>query len=167
MKEMRDIIGLPDQKPRPFSREWFLMSIDKVGRLALLLLAVSAQPALAGEQMKGGDIAAALSGITLDGIYNDRSYFTETYNDDGSIRYHDTRRSDTGQWSVKGDTFCTFYEEQSGACFYVVRDGENCFTFHEAVEGTDGKLGPRETWTSRGWNRAARDTCPTRPETEI
>lgn len=132
---------------------------------ALLLLA--AFPALAGARMTAAEIEATFPGMTLDGVYNDKLYFTETYNDDGSIRYHDANRSDSGDWSIKDDTFCTFYDLQEGACFYVVRDGDNCFTFYEAIEGDGGKLKPKEGWTSRGWNRAAPSTCPTAPEAEI
>ena len=50
-----------------------------------------------------------------------------------SIRYHDVNGADSGEWSVKDDTFCTFYEGQEGACFFVERDGANCFTFFEAA----------------------------------
>ena len=75
--------------------------------------------------------------------------------------------ADSGQWSVEGDTFCTFYESAQGACFFVERDGENCFTFYEAVEGAGGALSPSETWTSRGWNRESDSTCTTPPGAEI
>jgi hypothetical protein len=129
--------------------------------LAAAVLLLMTFPALAGERMSEAEIEATFPGMTLDGIYNDKLYFTEIYRDDGSIRYHDVNRSDSGDWSIKGDTFCTFYDLQEGACFYVVRNGKNCFTFYEAIEGDDGKPKPKEGWTSRGWNRAAPATCPT------
>ena len=100
--------------------------------------------------MSGDAIGKAFRGITLDGIYDDGAFFSETYFDDGSIRYHDSQGADSGEWSVSGDTFCTFYEDQTGACFFVERDGVNCFTFFEAVEGSEGKMAPRRDWTSRG-----------------
>ena len=49
----------------------------------------------------------------------------------------------------------------------VERDGENCFTFFEAVEDDKGMLHPAAEWTSRGWNRDEESTCPTPPEAEI
>ena len=36
-----------------------------------------------------GPRSARLLRVTLDGIYDDGTFFTETYFDDGSIRYHD------------------------------------------------------------------------------
>jgi hypothetical protein len=47
------------------------------------------------------------------------------------------------------------------------RDGENCFTFYEAVEEQPGDPKPHTAWTSRGWNRASDSTCPTPPAAEI
>ena len=140
-------------------------------RLSLVVIAclavVSAAAASAGERMSGADIGRTFRGITLDGIYDDGAFFSETYFDDGSIRYHDSNGADSGEWSVSGDTFCTFYEDQTGACFFVVRDGANCFTFYESIEDGSGKMVPRRDWTSRGWNRDAEATCPTPPGAEI
>ena len=75
--------------------------------------------------------------------------------------------ADSGQWSVEGDTFCTFYEGSQGACFFVERDGGNCFTFYEAVESEGGSLRPSTTWTSRAWNRESDSTCVSPPGAEI
>ena len=131
---------------------------------AACLLAAGAS---AGERMIGKSIGDTFSGMTLDGIYNRGFLFSETYFEDGGIRYHDINRSDSGEWSVRGDTFCTFYQDQPGACFVVERDGTNCFTFFEAIEGKDGVVSAAPQWTSRGWNRERQPTCPTPPETEI
>jgi hypothetical protein len=132
----------------------------------VLALALAGFPVFAGERLPGSQIDKTFAGVTLDGIYEDGTFFTETYFDDGSIRYHDVNRSDSGEWSVRGDTFCTFYEDQSGACFFVERDGDNCFTFFEAVEESGGRKKAAE-WTSRGWNRDREATCKTPPEAEI
>ena len=69
-----------------------------------------------------------------------------------------------GDWSVKDDNFCTFYEGQEGACFTVERDGSNCFTFFEMIPDKDGKPVPDTNWTSRGWSRDHAPTCPKPPE---
>lgn len=137
--------------------------------LASAILLIFAQPltAAAAERMFGFEMERAFSGHTFDGIYDDGAFFSETYFEDGSIRYHDIDGADSGQWTVEGDTFCTFYEGAQGACFFVEREGANCFTFYEAVEGNDGSLSPSRTWTSRAWNRKSGSTCTTPPGAEI
>jgi len=141
-------------------------------RFVLALLMLFAAPAVAdtgggGKRMLGSEIRLALTGITLDGVYSDNLFFSETYFEDGLIRYHDINGADTGEWTIEDDTFCTFYESLSGACFFVERDGDNCFTFFEAIEDDKGVLHPAAEWTSRGWNRDEESTCPTPPEAEI
>jgi hypothetical protein len=129
-----------------------------------LLLAVS--PALAGERLAEADIAQTFSGMTLDGIYAEGEFFSETYKDDGTIRYHGSEGADTGEWSVQNGKFCTFYEGQQGACFFVEKDGANCYSFFAEADGSDGRL-PEVKWTSRGWDRSLPSTCPTAPEVEL
>jgi hypothetical protein len=135
------------------------------GAVAATLLA--APPVTAGERVAEGDIANLLSGVTLDGIYNNGAFFTETYNTDGSVRYHDVDGSDSGQWSVRDGKFCTFYESQEGACFFVERDGDNCFTFYVPDDKGGPNAGPAKDWTSRGWDRNKPSTCPTAPEIQL
>ncbi|MBZ0228600.1 MAG: hypothetical protein K8F58_09155 [Bauldia sp.] len=132
-----------------------------------LHFALSAAGAAAGERMSGKDVEATFRGMTLDGIYDDGAFFSETYFEDGTIRYHDSSGADSGEWSVSGDMFCTFYEDQTGACFFVERDGANCFTFFESIEDGQGHMAPRREWTSRGWSRDRDSTCPTAPGAEI
>jgi hypothetical protein len=132
--------------------------------IATLLFWVGAS-ASASEKMTAKDIEKTFEGMTLDGVYYNGQFFTEAYHDDGSIRYSDSSGADSGEWSVKDGKFCTFYEGQEGACFEVERDGANCFTFYEPEPDT-GKINP-DNWTSRGWNRASKPTCPTAPEVEI
>ncbi len=137
----------------------------KTATAALLFLVSGAQAT--GSRMADGDIDKAFRGVTLDGVYHDGTFFSETYFEDGTIRYHDAQGADSGDWSVRENMFCTFYEGQQGACFFVVRDGKNCFTFFEPVAGPDGKSVPREDWTSRGWNRQEEATCVKPPEAII
>ncbi|SHF50260.1 hypothetical protein SAMN02745157_2232 [Kaistia soli DSM 19436] len=127
-----------------------------------LALAAAAHPAAAGERMTTGEIEATFSGMTLDGIYRSGEFFSETYRDDGSIRYHGTEGADMGEWSAEGGRFCTFYESADGGCFFVDRDGANCFTF-TVDEGTLNPK-PARDWTSRGWDRTRPSTCPKAPE---
>jgi len=132
---------------------------------AILILTVPA--AHAAQTMAAPEIHEAFAGITLDGIYNDGTFFSETYFEDGTIRYHDASGADSGEWSVRGDKFCTFYEGQQGACFFVIREGRNCFVFFEPVRGPGDTIVPRESWTSRGWNKQNEATCIKPPEAVI
>lgn len=136
---------------------------------ALIFLVVgltAAGAAAAGERMGEGAIEQALAGITLDGVYADGTFFSESYNADGSIRYHDPDGADSGEWSVQDGRFCTFYENSQGACFFVERDGANCFTFYEP-DGDGDNAKPKPDWTSRGWNRDLPPTCPKAPEVQL
>ena len=135
--------------------------------LAALPVLLAVLPAAASQRLFGFEMDKTFSGETFDGIYDDGAFFSETYFEDGSIRYHDIDGADSGQWSIESDTFCTFYENAQGACFFVERDGDNCFTFYEAVEGPDGSAKPNDSWTSRAWNRDADSTCTTPPGAEI
>jgi len=154
--------GIASREP---ARTPFIRAIALAGLAALASLA--ATPAPAGERVPEHEIASLLSGLTLDGIYHNGAFFTETYNTDGSIRYHDIDGADSGQWSVKDGKFCTFYESQEGACFFVERDGANCFTFYVPDEKGGPDAGPAQEWTSRGWDRRKPSTCPTAPEIQL
>jgi hypothetical protein len=145
----------------------FLRRTAAVLVAAAALLALVAAGADAGERIAEAEIAAIFSGMTLDGVYADGTFFSETYKEDGSIRYHDTDGADTGEWSVQDGRFCTFYEDQQGACFVVEKDGANCFTFYAPQEDDKPDSPPEKDWTSRGWDRSKPSTCPTRPEIAI
>ena len=168
-KVKRAVIGSPDRKAALLLREYGMVStaMRLFPVVIALLVAVSAAGAAAGEPMSGEDMRLTFRGMVLDGIYDDGTFFSETYFEDGSIRYHDSNGADSGEWSVSGETFCTFYEDQSGACFFVERDGQNCFTFYEAVEEGQGRMAPQREWTSRGWSRESPSTCPSPPGAEI
>lgn len=142
----------------------------------LAVLLAMAAPVIAGERMPEADIAKTFSGVTLDGVYATGAFFSESYNEDGTIRYHDVEGADSGEWSVQNGKFCTFYQDQQGACFFVERDGSNCFTFFEPEDVTapapkDGTTppepGPKKDWTSRGWDRSHPSTCPKAPEVQL
>jgi hypothetical protein len=160
-------IGSPGKTAR-FLAETETKSIAmpyKAAFLALIFLVSGAEAA--GSRMAEADIEQAFRGVTLDGVYYDGSFFSETYFEDGTIRYHDAFGADSGDWSVRENMFCTFYDGQQGACFFVVREGKNCFTFYEPVKAPDGTMKPREDWTSRGWNRQEEATCSEAPEAVI
>ena len=127
--------------------------------LACLAVGLAFPAAAAGDLLDDNGISAALPGITLDGVYADGGFFSETYAVGGAITYRDRNGKAGGSWSIKDGMFCTFYENQQGACFFVRRDGENCFAFIEPKIGPGGNKTPRDAWTSRGWNRASPSSC--------
>lgn len=143
------------------------MSMNLLAVLAAFAVVALPAASQAGERLFGFEMEKTFSGQTFDGIYENGGFFSETYFEDGSIRYHDIEGADSGQWSVEQDTFCTFYESSSGACFFVERDGANCYTFFQAVEDAGGKRVPNAEWTSRGWRRGAESTCDSPPGAEI
>jgi hypothetical protein len=116
----------------------------KAAFAALIILVSGAEAA--GSRLAEADIEQAFRGVTLDGVYYDGSFFSETYFEDGTIRYHDAFGADSGDWSVRENMFCTFYEP---------------------VKAPDGTVKPRDDWTSRGWNRQAEATCSKPPEAVI
>jgi hypothetical protein len=142
--------------------------MSTVQRLAALSVACFlATGAAAGERLKADAITGLVKGATFDGNYRDGGFFTETYATDGTIRYADGRGTDMGTWSVDRDMFCTFYEGQDGACFYVEQESANCFRFFEPkVEGS-GDIGPRDEWTSEAWDRSKPSTCTVSREQSI
>jgi hypothetical protein len=162
----RVVIEIARRELALFSRESLMKSTDKrlTAAAFALVAAIASAPAVA-DPMTSGEIERMLSGVTLDGIYFDGNYFTETYHDDGTIRYWDAVSADSGEWAVQDGQFCTFYEGQEGACFTVERSGANCFTFYEKDAKT-GMIDPKK-WTSRGWNRAHDNTCPEAPAAKL
>ena len=72
----------------------------------------------------GADIAALVSGKTLQGTMADRvAYpdpYAEIYNADGTIQGDGY----TATWRVEGDTMCITYGEDPEGCYQVVTDGE-------------------------------------------
>src|SRR4051812_11016847 len=101
------------------------MKSTKTLSIVLLLVSLLANAALAVEHLHGFEIRRLLSGITLDGVYRGGAFFSETYNEDGTLRYRDGSSADTGRWEAATDLFCTYYEHQQGGCFYVASDGSN------------------------------------------
>jgi hypothetical protein len=87
----------------------------------------------AGEFLGPERLKAELGGYTIKGYYTaDRVNFVEVYRRDGVISYKDDQKADAGQWFVRGQAFCTFYDKINGGCWYVVKRSDNCFEFYAA-----------------------------------
>jgi hypothetical protein len=122
--------------------------------------ALLSQPAFASERhlMTTPELLATLPGMTMTGHYADGVKFTESYLGGGKIDYTDDLSIDTGNWFERNGLFCTFYVKGLGACFKVVRTGENCFEMYVA-ESQDGAKQENQTWNSVGWDINKPSTC--------
>src|SRR5262249_9352253 len=150
--ESRNHRSVPIQKPGLLLRESRMKSTTRLKIALFPVLALAAlSPGSAGDRLAGAAIRDALRGVTLDGIYRGGAFFSETVEVDASVRYHDAEGADSGQWSVKGDTFCTFYDRQPGGCFYVRIHGDNCFTFSQS---NLNRAGSEADWDAEGWDRS-------------
>jgi hypothetical protein len=116
--------------------------------------------AFAGERhlMTTSELLATLPGMTMTGHYADGVKFTESYLGSGKIDYRDDLSVDTGNWFERNGLFCTFYVKGQGACFKVVRTGENCFEMYVA-ESQDGTKEENQNWNSVGWDIKKPSTC--------
>jgi hypothetical protein len=128
--------------------------------LAAGLAAATATPAVSAEMLGPEQLAKELGGHTIKGYYTyNKVNFVEVYLADGRITYTDDLKGDAGRWSVRGSTFCTFYDRISGACWYVLKRSVNCYEFFPAAIDDDGTRITRETLLT--WQpdaRAARDS---------
>jgi hypothetical protein len=127
---------------------------------SLVMAFIFCQPALATERhlMTGSELLATLPGMTMTGHYADGVKFTESYLSGGKIDYKDDLSIDTGNWFERDGLFCTFYVKGLGACFKVVRTGENCFEMYVA-ESQDGTKEENPNWNSVGWDVTKPSTC--------
>ena len=137
--------------------------------LCLAFYAAWSATAASGEPawMTDDEIRSAFAGVTIDGIYIDRSTFTESYLKDSRIIYSDSLKQMTGRWSVVTKSFCTIYDGFiSGGCFKVSRHSANCFEFYFLAPSEAEVAEPRPEnarWTARGWNKAKAGTCDDKP----
>ncbi len=123
---------------------------------AAVVLVAGGAGLAAAETMDGATIEATFSGMSLTGIYDDGSRYSEIYAPDGSISYVDVANGHlAGEWEVRGDTFCTTYEDGQGACLTAEQVSSNCYIFAEPPrKGAEPALG-----VVIGWNALEESTC--------
>lgn len=124
--------------------------------IASVVLAACGAGRAAAEPMDGATIEATFPGMSLTGIYDDGSRFSEIYAPDGTISYVDVANGHlTGEWEVRGDTFCTTYQDGQGACLTAEQVSSNCYIFAEPPrKGAEPALG-----VVIGWNAIEPSTC--------
>ncbi len=108
-------------------------------RLNLALAAcLLAAPALAAEEtlMTGPEIAAAITGNTVEGSMADSGRYSEFYAADGTIKAADYE----GAWTVEGDAMCFQYGETAPDCWQVGRAGDEILWVKEGEVLGSGTL---------------------------
>lgn len=123
---------------------------------AAIVLAGAIVPARA-EVMDAATLEATFSGMSLIGVYDDGTWFSEIYAPDGSISYVDEQGHWFGEWHVSGNQFCTDYEGINGVCLTAERISENCY-FFAPPPPTKGQP-PSDVPPVVGWNALAPTTC--------
>ena len=113
--------------------------------------------------MSEAEIRKELIGPPMTGTYVDGRPWDETYYPDGHIIYHDLDNNWQGEWSFRGNGFCTYYnDEANGGCWRIVKTSENCYEFYAIGRlGKDGKgAGDKSIrWVARGWRASLASTC--------
>lgn len=123
---------------------------------AAMIIAGANIPARA-EVMNAATLEETFSGMSLIGIYEDGSWFSEIYAPDGSISYVDDQGHWFGEWHVSGTLFCTDYEGVEGVCLTAERISSNCFLFAPPPP-TKGQP-PSDIPPVYGWSALAPTTC--------
>ncbi len=128
--------------------------------LAMIVLVLSTQSVHASDHwLTAKDITYVFVGREIKGTYRNGVPFSETYRRVGRSEYREGETSVSGQWSTKGDQFCTLYDGNRGGCFQIKSSGTNCFEYWLiTLAGT-----PDKNWIARGWQSKYPSTCPALP----
>ena len=82
--------------------------------------AASAEPV----KMSGPEILEAPSGHSVKGEWGSTGY-TSSFDATGSTTYSaEGRPPAQGRWSVKGDQYCSVWEQSGESCYALERDGD-------------------------------------------
>jgi hypothetical protein len=104
--------------------------------VSILALSVAFPIAAHAETIATGqEIAAAVSGNTIQGSMSSSGAYTEFYRADGTIKGQDY----TGTWTVEGDAMCFDYGEGKD-CWNVRIEGEAVTWVQDGVDGGTGTI---------------------------
>jgi hypothetical protein len=129
---------------------------------AMILAAAAGGPAAAQELMDAASMEATFSGMSLTGIYDDGSMFSEIYAPDGTLSYVDANGHLAGTWEVRDNTFCTFYEDGQSTCLTAEQVSDNCYVFAEPAGAGKGKGeqdADMDLGVVIGWSAIEPSTC--------
>ena len=94
------------------------------GLACLSLFAADGWPAAAAEQaLTGAQIAALLTGNSVHGTWGSTEY-RSFFDAGGTTLYRTGRGTDSGRWRVKGDQYCSSWQQSGESCYGLARDGD-------------------------------------------
>jgi hypothetical protein len=102
---------------------------------AVLAFGLTSVAAMAEGLATGADIAAAVTGNTVQGSMSASGAYTEFYAADGTIK----AEGYGGTWTVEGDAMCFDYGEGKD-CWGVRIDGEAVTWVKDGVDGGTGTI---------------------------
>lgn len=118
-------------------------------------------------RLTGSALAAAFVGKIYRGVYQDGINWREAYLVDGEVDYEDDFRAARGEWFVREDLLCTFYDiGLEGGCFIVIRRSQNCLDFYAVDPSDDQPVAGWDAvhagfgWTAQGGRSDQIKTCP-------
>ena len=107
--------------------------------IALALLAGT--PAVADPvKMTGPEIATTLTGHSVEGVWGSTRYVSSFDAHGGTVYTAEGRAPSHGRWSVKGDQYCSVWEQSGESCYDLERDGD---TIIWIVPGTGARYPSR------------------------
>jgi hypothetical protein len=91
--------------------------------IALALLA-GAPAAADPVKMTGAEIEAALTGHSIEGVWGATRYVSSFDALGGTVYTAEGRAPAHGRWRVKGDRYCSVWEQSGESCYDLERDGD-------------------------------------------
>lgn len=118
------------------------------------VLALAASPALADGEMKGEDLAAAISGKTIQGNMKTSGDYTEYYAPDGTLKGKDY----TGKWRVNDQNqICISYgTEATENCWHGKVQDNNVTWMRDGREDGGGSISAGDVGGFRDSDRGRR-----------
>jgi hypothetical protein len=92
--------------------------------LAAGLTLVGATAAADPAKMTGPEIEAALTGRSIEGVWGSTRYVSSFDAHGGTVYTAEGRAPSHGHWSVKGDRYCSVWEQSGESCYELERDGD-------------------------------------------
>ena len=75
-------------------------------------------------KMTGEEIAAALTGNRVEGVWGSTRYVSSFDAHGGTVYTAEGRAPSHGRWSVKGDRYCSIWEQSGESCYDLERHGD-------------------------------------------
>ena len=93
--------------------------------LSFALALLAGAPAAADPvKMTGAEIQAALTGHSIEGLWGSTRYVSSFDAHGGTVYTAEGRAPSQGRWSVKGDRYCSVWEQSGESCYDLERDGD-------------------------------------------